>query len=331
MPPGNISWIWSEQHNDHYYVATENGQFVYHWSRQEPNVAQPTVHQPNIDGYQFRTTGYQQGTAPYQPVTSNNSSNTPGYGSSIYRHQSSGFGHQYSSLGGTTEYQPNRQQQITMGAEADRPRIDSGVATLPHDPVTVSDDVRPTLPDLIHGTPGLEEPLDHSYRVRFGSEAYQFFKEGKVFMMLHIQAASAQALHQDNENITVVKYGEQAFSQIRRFVIMEVRRGFVYACPISTYSQRGTLKNGCIPGEHSVVYVEGTLPFRYPGENLVKAPIAVRPTHNEPLTLHAASRLHFGKVYPIEMNVKVKDLGKVVPQDLTNLLAYYREHNRHGY
>ena len=45
--------------------------------------------------------------------------------------------------------------------------------------------------------------------------------------MLHVQAASAQAIN--NDSITVVRYGEHAFSQIRRFVIVEVRRGFVYA------------------------------------------------------------------------------------------------------
>jgi len=46
--------------------------------------------------------------------------------------------------------------------------------------------------------------------------------------MLHIQAASAHAL-QTSDSITIVRYGEHAFSQIRRFVIVEVRRGFVYA------------------------------------------------------------------------------------------------------
>jgi hypothetical protein len=40
-----------------------------------------------------------------------------------------------------------------------------------------------------------------------------------------------------------------------------------------------------------------------------------------------ASRLHYGKPYPIEMNVKVKDIGNVDPQDLSNLLRYYREEN----
>lgn len=47
--------------------------------------------------------------------------------------------------------------------------------------------------------------------------------------MLHIQAASENDLRDRDENITIVRYGERAFSQIRRFVVVEVRRGFVYA------------------------------------------------------------------------------------------------------
>lgn len=51
----------------------------------------------------------------------------------------------------------------------------------------------------------------------------------QVFSMLHVQAASENELRLDNDNISVIKFGERAFSQIRRFVIVEVRRGFVYA------------------------------------------------------------------------------------------------------
>ena len=47
--------------------------------------------------------------------------------------------------------------------------------------------------------------------------------------MLHIQAASASNLAPLSDDVTIVKYGERAFSQVRRFVVMEVRRGFVYA------------------------------------------------------------------------------------------------------
>jgi hypothetical protein len=40
-----------------------------------------------------------------------------------------------------------------------------------------------------------------------------------------------------------------------------------------------------------------------------------------------ASRLHYSKAWPVEMNVKVKDIGDVDPVDLGNLLRYYQEEN----
>jgi hypothetical protein len=159
--------------------------------------------------------------------------------------------------------------------------------------------------------------------------------------MLHIQAASAEAISSDS--ITVVKYGERAFSQIRRFVIVEVRRGFVYAwyvvvaldprripdfgaSPITTYSGRGTLKHGCVPREHSAVFLQDQYPMLLPNEYLEKEPICIIPAEAG-IRLDSASRLHYSKAWPVEMNVKVKDIGEVDPKDLGNLLRYYRDEN----
>ncbi|OAG03166.1 uncharacterized protein CC84DRAFT_1261782 [Paraphaeosphaeria sporulosa] len=184
-------------------------------------------------------------------------------------------------------------------------------------------------PDFIKGNPqaGWLEQLDPSYRMRSGREARQFFRVGKVFAMLHIQAASATDLTALSANITVVQYGERAFSQIRRFVIVDSRRGFVYACPIFTYSKRGTLKPGCISSEHSVIHLYGSTPTMFEGERergLDKEPICVNPADTS-VRMDPASRLHYGKVYPIEMNVKVKDIGDVIPEQHSLLLRYYRE------
>lgn len=40
------------------------------------------------------------------------------------------------------------------------------------------------------------------------------------------------------------------------------------------------------------------------------------------------SRLRFGKTYSIEWNVKVKDLGMVVDEDMPKLLYYYKQEDR---
>jgi hypothetical protein len=161
---------------------------------------------------------------------------------------------------------------------------------------------------------------------------------------MHILSTSEQPPH---ESITVVKYGEHAFSQIRRFVIVEVQRGFVYAwyipfglralfyadciSPITMYSGRGTLKAGCNPLEHAIIHPVDTQPTWLPGEfhlpnRMNKEPIAIDMCTGR--TMKASSRIRFSKAWPIEMNVKVKDIGDVVARDIKNLGAYYGENRR---
>jgi hypothetical protein len=141
--------------------------------------------------------------------------------------------------------------------------------------------------------------------------------------MMHIEAASEDAVREMSgykDSITVVRFGAHAFSQIRRFVVVAERQGFCYACPISTYSGRGTLKRGCNPAEHAVIHVSGTQPMIFRGENGMNVePIAIEPA--EPgVVLEPASRVRLGKVYPIEWNVKVKNIGKVISQDMSKLV-----------
>lgn len=95
--------------------------------------------------------------------------------------------------------------------------------------------------------------------------------------------------------------------------------------PVFTYGGQATLKPGCRPVEHAIIYYS-TLqsPILLPNETVLpKQPIGVLPSvgHQQPMS--TASRVRFGKVYPIDWNVKVKDLGKVVDGDMERLLAYY--------
>lgn len=71
--------------------------------------------------------------------------------------------------------------------------------------------------------------------MRTRGEANQFFKIGRVFAMLWAEAASETMVRRaggtDNTAITVGRFGQNVFSQIRRFVIVQVNREahFVYA------------------------------------------------------------------------------------------------------
>jgi hypothetical protein len=147
-----------------------------------------------------------------------------------------------------------------------------------------------------------------------------------------------------SNSISVGKYGEQVYTQIRRFVVVKVprKKHFVYAwlvptllcytsctdtiSPISTYSSRGTAKPGVDPKEHAIVYMSGTLPTYLPGESSssMREPIEVVPTNGRE-TLDRASRLRFGKTFPIEWNVKVKDVGRIAPSHMSKLIQYWKE------
>jgi len=97
--------------------------------------------------------------------------------------------------------------------------------------------------------------------------------------------------------------------------------------PIFTYGGRGTLKPGCKPAEHAIIYNIGCQePSPLEGETgIVYSPIGVNSPEDEPM--YFASRINFGKAYPIEWNVKVKDLGMVCDKDMEALITYYRNEN----
>ena len=59
---------------------------------------------------------------------------------------------------------------------------------------------------------------------------------------------------------------------------------------------------------------------------MTKDPIEIIPV-DATVTMNAASRLRFGKTYPVEWNVKVKEIGQVHPIHLRKLLRYWNEEN----
>jgi hypothetical protein len=73
--------------------------------------------------------------------------------------------------------------------------------------------------------------------------------------------------------------------------------------------------------------------MQIPGERergMTKEPIMIEPT-DVGEKMKGTSRLRCGKIYSIEWNVKVRDIGMVSAQDKTKLLEYYREEQRQGF
>lgn len=101
---------------------------------------------------------------------------------------------------------------------------------------------------------------------------------------------------------------------------------------MSTYGGRGTLKPGLSLADieaHAVIYMAGTPSDADPNEKIVKQPIAVKPAR-EDQKLHRMSRINFDKIYTIEHNVKVMNVGKVLDTSIHNLSLYFRNTNLAG-
>ncbi|KAH7062214.1 hypothetical protein B0J12DRAFT_230109 [Macrophomina phaseolina] len=193
------------------------------------------------------------------------------------------------------------------------------------EPVAQESSVTGDLPaDTILGNPeqGAYEPLDPSYMIQ--PNARRFFTTGRMFSVLFTEALGSTAVNRDVDNVSTIMYGEQVFSQIRRFVVVKEGRGFCYACPVSTYGGRGVGKRGLDPQTHAIIYTIGTQPSYVGGEvALEKSPIPIIPAENTaPLT--TASRINFAIHHPIQHNVKVKDLGIVHPNVVPTLIQYAR-------
>lgn len=175
---------------------------------------------------------------------------------------------------------------------------------------------------MISGLRGRPERLDPDYIMRNSS----FFTIGKVFSILFTEPCSEPARNRNSPNVSTVLYGEKVYSQITRFVVVQVGRGFCYACPILTYGGRATLKPGCNSAEHAIAYTRGYEPNLLPGEHGInKSPIEIVPSSDETQILDPASRIRFGRGQVIQHNVKAKEIGQVADDHISRLLSYWRE------
>lgn len=112
------------------------------------------------------------------------------------------------------------------------------------------------------------------------------------------------------------------------FPVVSPRHKLIAQRPIFTYQDQGTLKPGVEPNEHAIAYSWGEQPRLLQGEaQLTKDPICIVMTDTGK-PLNYASRIFFGIHHPIQYNVKVKDLGYVIPDHLENLVGYWSMENQ---
>jgi hypothetical protein len=186
----------------------------------------------------------------------------------------------------------------------------------------------------IRGSGEEREELDHRYHKR--TDARKFFVIGRVFAMLfhegagnmgggHLSQAVRFRVGWDKKK---GKYNQEVYSHIRRMVVVRGRHGYCWCIPINTYNHQGVAKKGLSTQDriaHCVIYMDDTEPMIDPEEQglMVKKSIAVTAANPEQ-KLDRMSRLNFGKVYSVEWNVKVMNVGIVNADSMAAFTGYWR-------
>ena len=89
-----------------------------------------------------------------------------------------------------------------------------------------------------------------------------------------------------------------------------------------TYSRRGAVNRPDMK-YHAIVYTGSHAPEALPGEELDLPPIRIRAERGE--ALQPQSRINFSKIYTIEHNVKVKEVGRVTAACMPLLSQHFRQ------
>lgn len=112
--------------------------------------------------------------------------------------------------------------------------------------------------------------------------------------------------------------------KIQWFVVVGVGGDHSAIClPINTYGKRGATKSGIHTAHHAALVPKGKPEYRLPGEDRLMEALHIQ-VEDKTETIHPTARINFGKIYTIEHNVKVKSVGRIVPEDLHRLRHYWR-------
>lgn len=171
----------------------------------------------------------------------------------------------------------------------------------------------------VASTPGDSEKLDKSYKVR-NHDYKDFFRIGRVFQTLWTESWSSNTGHNETF-VSEVIFKEKVHSKIRRFVVVKKGDKFCTCIPVTSYGGQGYRKAGIDLTKHSFVYSNRN-PRQIPGIQL--QPLKIDLAKNaEKLNDH--SLVNYGKIYTVENNVKVKDVGKLVAQSIKVLRRTWQE------
>ncbi|KAI1352205.1 purine and uridine phosphorylase [Xylaria sp. FL0043] len=154
----------------------------------------------------------------------------------------------------------------------------------------------------------------------------RFFRVGRCFVTQWVEPRSSRLGTQSHTHAAFsTKSNDGVFTEMRRFLVVNERFRSAWCVPIHTYQGRGTTKPDIRLCDHAKIFPYGDADPEW--EFPLRQPIAIFIEGESDLhRLHPASLANFGKIYTIEHDVPVMNIG-YVPQsyikhlklDLTSL------------
>ncbi|KAH9206761.1 hypothetical protein DL95DRAFT_528272 [Leptodontidium sp. 2 PMI_412] len=278
--PGQwCAWNWSPEHGC-YVRSRETAPGVYGWEYSEylPTEGNP----PPI----VQSTPRSRETDPAQVDVRDSSDAVPEITGRL----------QSTSLGGSKSGSSRSRQ----GKSTDK--VPTSDAAPPKNETPVVHFNGPNYTKITTRSPDKNHEKDRNFKVH-GSEYFEF---GKVFKVLW-----SEPIGSGGTVITVAN--QQGFQKVRRFVVIDKRRGHSICLPILTYGGQATLKSGAHGEDHAAVYSnhhKKSGPTVLEKERMTKKPIKIDIRLGSE-KLDPLSRLNYAKVYTVEHNVKVNFIGQV--------------------
>ncbi|KAF2234651.1 purine and uridine phosphorylase [Viridothelium virens] len=156
----------------------------------------------------------------------------------------------------------------------------------------------------------LHNSSSHGFEVR--EKPRQYFKKGRFFMLHWSEPTGV------NSSVECLN-----FQKIRRFMVIRGRPAHCLCLVVHTYGSQGTSKIGARASDHAVVIPAGKPVVLHPEEKeLKKDPIQII-VEDSRVELDHTARLDFSRVYTVEYNLPVRNIGRIHPKDLSKFESYF--------
>ncbi|KAM3067742.1 hypothetical protein ACMFMG_011478 [Clarireedia jacksonii] len=154
----------------------------------------------------------------------------------------------------------------------------------------------------------------------FARQPSRFFKIGRVFKMLWTEPVNPRVSSEMRASHFSKTYlGGDAYTEVRRFVVIREGKGYSLCSAIHTYSGHGTLKRGVISEEHAAIYDRTQSVKVLADEKMIVQPFPMIVETNEIGGISPMSRINLGKIYTVEHYVRVCGVGRIDPAHVARL------------